>query len=65
MRLLGDVPIIDSTNNIENVPKLEIVRNVLIFCNLVENVYLQDSILFFPLFLILDLEFYFLLHHKC
>ena len=30
----------------ENVPKLEIVRNVLVFCNLVENVYLQDSKLF-------------------
>ena len=27
----------------ENVPRLEIVRNVLVFCNLVQNVYLQDS----------------------
>ena len=47
MRLLGDGPIIDTTKNGENVPKLEIVRNVLVFCNLVENVYLQDSKLFF------------------
>ena len=43
MRLLGDGPIIDTTKNGENVPRLEIVRNVLVFCNLVENVYLQDS----------------------
>ena len=47
MRLLGDGPIIDTTKNGENVPKLEIVRNVLVFCNLVENVYLQDSKLLF------------------
>ena len=62
MRLLGDGPIIDPTKNGENVPKLEIVRNLLVFCNLVENFYLQDSK--FLLFLILDLEVYFLLHHK-
>ena len=37
MRLLGDVPIIDTAKNGENVPKLETVRNVLVFCNLVEN----------------------------
>ena len=43
MRLLGDGPIIGTTKNGENVPRLEIVRNVLVFCNLVENVYLQDS----------------------
>ena len=43
MRLLGDGPIIDTTKNGENVPRLKIVRNVLVFCNLVENVYLQDS----------------------
>ena len=47
MRLLGDGPIIDTTRNGENVPKLEIVRNNLVFCNLVENFYLQDSKLFF------------------
>ena len=47
MRLLGDGPIIDTTKNSENVPKLEIVRNVLVFCNLVENAYLQDSKLLF------------------
>ena len=47
MRLLRDGPIIDITKNGENVPKLEIVRNVLVFCNLVENVYLQDSKLLF------------------
>ena len=46
MRPLGDGPIIDITNG-ENVPKLEIVRNVLVFYNLVENVYLQDSKLLF------------------
>ena len=67
MRLLGDGPIIDTTKNGENVPKLEIVRNVLVLCNLVENAYLQDSYLtyYFLLFLILDLEVYFLLYHKC
>ena len=47
MRLLGDGPIIDKTKNGENVPKLEIIRNVLVFCNLVQNVYLQDSKLLF------------------
>ena len=47
MRLLGDGPIIDTTKNGENVPKLENVRNVLVFCNLVPNVYLQDSKLLF------------------
>ena len=47
MRLLGDGPIIDTTKNGENVPKLEIVRSVLVFCNLVQNVYLQDSKLLF------------------
>ena len=43
MRLLGDGPVIDTTKNGENVPKLQIVRNILAFCNLVQNVYLQDS----------------------
>ena len=47
MRLLGDGPIIDTTKTGENVPKLEIVRNVLVFCNLVQNVYLQDIKLLF------------------
>ena len=47
MRLLRDGPIIDTTKNGENVPKLEIARNVLVFCNLVQNVYLQDSKLLF------------------
>ena len=47
MRLLGDGPIIDTTKNGENVPRLEMIRNVLVFCNLVENVYLQDSKLLF------------------
>ena len=59
LRLLEDGPIIDTTKNDENVPKR------LVFCNLVQNVYLQDSKLLFFLFLILDLEFYFLLHQKC
>ena len=35
MRLLGDGSITDTTKNGENVPKLEIARNVLVFCNLV------------------------------
>ena len=47
MRLLGDGPIIHKIKNGENLPKLEIVRNVLAFCNLVENAYLQDSKLLF------------------
>ena len=47
MRLLEDGPIIDTTKNGENIPKLEIVRNVLVFCNLVQNVYLQGSKLLF------------------
>ena len=45
--LLGDGPIIDTTKNDKNVPKLENVRNVLIFCNLVQNVYLHNSKLLF------------------
>ena len=65
MRLLGDEPITDTTKYGENVPQLENVRNVLVFCDLVQNVYLQDSKLLFLLFLILDLEVFFLLHHKC
>ena len=44
---VGDGPIIDTTKNGENVPRLEIVRKVLVFCNLVENVYLQNSKLLF------------------
>ena len=47
MRLLGHKPVTDTTKSGENVPKLEIVRNVLVFCNLVENAYLQDSKLLF------------------
>ena len=47
MRLLEDGPIIDTTKNGENVPRLEILKNVLVFCKLVENVYLQDSKLLF------------------
>ena len=47
MRLLGDGPIIATTKNGVNVPRLEIVRNVLVFYNLVENAYLQDSKLLF------------------
>ena len=47
MRLLGDGPIIDTTKNDENVPRLGIVINVLVFCNLVQNAYLQDSKLLF------------------
>ena len=45
MRLLGSI--IDKTKIGEKFPKLEIVRNVLVFCNLVQNVYLQDSKLLF------------------
>ena len=47
MTLFGDGPIIDTTKNGENVPKLENVRNVLVFCNLVQNTYLQESKLLF------------------
>ena len=47
MRLLGHGPIIDTTKNGKNAPKLEIVRNLLVFCNLIENAYLQDSKLLF------------------
>ena len=47
MRLLGDGPIIDTTKKGGNVPNLGIVRNFLVFCNLVENVHLQDSKLLF------------------
>ena len=47
MRLLGDGPIIVATKNGEKVPRLEIVINVLVFCNLNENAYLQDSKFFF------------------
>ena len=48
MRLSGDGPVTDTTKNGENVPRLEIIRNVLVFFNLVENAYLQDSKLLFP-----------------
>ena len=65
MRLLGDGPIIDAAKNGENIPRLEIARNALVFSNLVENIYLLDSKYYFLLFLILDLEVYFLLHLKC
>ena len=64
MRLLGDGPIIDTTKNGENVPKLEIIRNVLVFCKLKMIIYKTVSY-YFLLFLTLDLEVYFLLHHKC
>ena len=47
MRLLGDGPIVDATKNGENVPRLEIVRNVFVFCNFIQNAYLQDSKLLF------------------
>ena len=47
MRLLGDGPIIDTTKNGEVVPRLEIVRNVSIFCNLIEDICLQYSKLLF------------------
>ena len=47
MRLLGDRLVINTTKIGENFPKLEIVRNVLVFCNLVQNFYLQDSKLLF------------------
>ena len=43
MRLVRDGPKFDTTRNGENVPKLEILRNVLVFCDLVQNVYLQDT----------------------
>ena len=47
MKLLGDGPIIDAAKNGENVPKPEIVRNVLVYCNLVQNFCIQDSKLLF------------------
>ena len=62
MRLLGNGPIIDTTKNGENFPKLEIVRNFLDFCNLVQNVYLQDSKLLFSFVPNYRFGTYFLLH---
>ena len=50
MRLLGNGPIIYTTKNGKNVPKLENVRNVLVFCSLVQNTYLQESELLFSFF---------------
>ena len=47
MRLLENGPIIDTTKNGVNVPRLENVRNIIDFCNIVQNVYLQDSKLLF------------------
>ena len=35
MRLLENEPTIDTTKNYKNVPKLENVKNVLVFCNLI------------------------------
>ena len=56
MRLLGYGPIIDSTKNGKNVPKLENVRNALVFYKKVSY--------YFLLSLMLDSEVYFLSHHK-
>ena len=47
MRLLGDGPIIDAAKNGENIPKPEIVRNILVYCNQVQNVCIQDFKLLF------------------
>ena len=65
MRLLGDGAILGTTKNGENVPSLEIVRNVLVFRKLVQMLIYKTVNYCFLLFLILDLEVYFLLHHKC
>ena len=44
MKLLGSSSsIIDEDKNSENVPKLENVEVVLVFCNLVSNAYQQHS----------------------
>ena len=44
MKLLGSTKnIIDADKNSENVPKLENVEVVLVYCNLVNNAYQQHS----------------------
>ena len=48
IRLLGNESIIDTLKNGENISRLEIVRNVLVFCNLAQNVYLFKNCLFVP-----------------
>ena len=42
-RLLGDGPIIDKNKSFNNLPQLDQVEYVLLHCNLVRNIYLQNS----------------------
>ena len=62
LRLLEDGPIIDTTKNGENVPKLEYVRDFSVFFNLVQNDYLQGSKLLFsfvPYYKFVKFTFYY------
>ena len=43
MRLLGDGPIVDPNKNDQNVPELDQVHSVLLYFNVVQNDYLQNS----------------------
>ena len=43
MKLLGDGPIIEQDKNSVNLPQLEIVTTVLVYCNIVQNNYQQAS----------------------
>ena len=43
MKLLGDGPITDRNKNGKNVPELEKVTSVLLHCNFLHNVHLQNS----------------------
>ena len=44
MKLFGSTKkIIDKTKNVEKVPSLDVVELVLVQCNLVENLYQQNS----------------------
>ena len=57
MRLLGSTKKdLDSDKNSENVPKLESIEVVLVYCNLVKNDYQHTSKVYLVLFRINNLE---------
>ena len=43
MKLLGNGPVTDKSKNSKNVPELDRVVTVLLYCNIVQSDYLQNS----------------------
>ena len=70
LALLGDGPIVDQNKSGKNVPKLEQVLSLLLHCNVVHNVHLQNSKLLYTLYTklllsqIMLLDSYFLSNQK-